>query len=191
MNVHTSEAQASLDFDSEVYTSADDVLATGECKVCGIRNMGMLTREAHLMGRHHTICMRAYERKLNELRVHSDRTELRPMARMSVLRDMYVSLLCFPTGTVDRLSREFGTTALRYASGMTTCQDLIDSLNKLNLDEEDAPASATCRVCLRSERTTVFEPCKHVVCCSTCADNVTECPICRAHIESRTRVYMS
>lgn len=51
-----------------------------------------------------------------------------------------------------------------------------------------APAAANvtweCLVCLESQRTELFKPCMHCVCCSTCADLVytsvlPQCPLCR------------
>ena len=46
-----------------------------------------------------------------------------------------------------------------------------------------------CVVCTFRRRDTLFVPCSHLVTCQECAQNVSECPICRQRIESRTRVH--
>ena len=44
---------------------------------------------------------------------------------------------------------------------------------------------AECVICMAAEKDTVFVPCYHYYCCSTCAQHVKACPICRAPIRGR------
>ena len=47
----------------------------------------------------------------------------------------------------------------------------------------------TCKVCLDNEVSLVFVPCGHLVTCSSCADHLTDCPVCRKRITSRIRTF--
>uniref|UniRef100_A0A8W8MJI9 RING-type domain-containing protein n=1 Tax=Magallana gigas TaxID=29159 RepID=A0A8W8MJI9_MAGGI len=40
-----------------------------------------------------------------------------------------------------------------------------------------------CKTCIIHYVTSVFTPCGHFVCCSECAPNHIECPVCRKKIE--------
>ena len=48
----------------------------------------------------------------------------------------------------------------------------------------------TCAVCLDKEVKRVFLPCKHLVCCSDCADFLSRCPYCREKIIAEVTVYI-
>eukprot|EP01001_Neometanema_parovale_P005828 NODE_2230_length_1473_cov_82.120741_g2118_i0.p1 GENE.NODE_2230_length_1473_cov_82.120741_g2118_i0~~NODE_2230_length_1473_cov_82.120741_g2118_i0.p1 ORF type:complete len:399 (-),score=33.05 NODE_2230_length_1473_cov_82.120741_g2118_i0:158-1354(-) len=45
-------------------------------------------------------------------------------------------------------------------------------------------ADRECIVCLDALRDVVFLPCRHSVCCQTCARSLTKCPLCRQDIAS-------
>ena len=47
----------------------------------------------------------------------------------------------------------------------------------------------TCSVCLDLPSQTVFSPCGHLSTCRDCGERLTSCPICRAAIVQRVRVY--
>lgn len=51
--------------------------------------------------------------------------------------------------------------------------------------------STTCIICMEAERTVVFMPCTHFACCQSCASVTSHCCICRAVIESASRVIVS
>lgn len=48
-----------------------------------------------------------------------------------------------------------------------------------------------CVVCMEADRDTVVMNCKHFVMCNACAHLVQECPICRAQILDRVKVFYS
>ncbi|XP_077868077.1 E3 ubiquitin-protein ligase MYLIP-like [Saccoglossus kowalevskii] len=50
--------------------------------------------------------------------------------------------------------------------------------------------SLVCKICMDEKMNTTFCPCGHMVCCSTCAGQCSECPICRMKIERIQTVYM-
>ena len=47
----------------------------------------------------------------------------------------------------------------------------------------------TCRICYVDERNTVFVRCGHMVACQLCAQQVSDCPVCRRPIEQVIRVW--
>ena len=50
-----------------------------------------------------------------------------------------------------------------------------------------------CKVCLSEESNTVFQPCHHISCCSSCAHRLdnARCPVCRAPINDVLPVYIA
>ena len=51
-----------------------------------------------------------------------------------------------------------------------------------------ATVAALCAICLDAPREVVFN-CDHYVLCGACAATVSECPVCRAPITERRRVF--
>ncbi|ELU15701.1 hypothetical protein CAPTEDRAFT_117158, partial [Capitella teleta] len=47
----------------------------------------------------------------------------------------------------------------------------------------------TCKVCLNAEVECIFLPCRHLACCSTCADQLVKCPVCQSEIERSVKPY--
>lgn len=60
----------------------------------------------------------------------------------------------------------------------------------LRKEEEEASCRNCCCVCTDGPIEAVLLPCRHQQLCMTCAEALTLCPVCRASIESRLRVYM-
>ena len=50
--------------------------------------------------------------------------------------------------------------------------------------------SLQCRVCMDAHIDTVFCPCGHVTCCTQCAQKLSNCPLCRASVDSIQTVYL-
>ena len=52
-------------------------------------------------------------------------------------------------------------------------------------------AGKECKICLTNPCDVIFEPCKHMCCCKSCALEVQQCPMCRGEIAGRTDVFIS
>ena len=65
----------------------------------------------------------------------------------------------------------------------------IDSLTQKNQQLQDDQLSSECVTCLTNKRTRLLEPCNHFCLCETCAPRSATCPVCRAYITRKTRVY--
>ena len=48
-----------------------------------------------------------------------------------------------------------------------------------------------CKVCFEQEVRVAFLPCTHYACCSLCANNLKECPMCRQRILGHLSIYRS
>ena len=48
-----------------------------------------------------------------------------------------------------------------------------------------------CKVCLDAYVGTLFLPCRHLLCCKECAENVQKCPLCRERIIGTIKVFVS
>jgi hypothetical protein len=47
-----------------------------------------------------------------------------------------------------------------------------------------------CTVCYDSAANIALVPCGHTVLCNRCASRVSECPVCRAKVQSRLRIFL-
>ncbi|KAJ5071832.1 hypothetical protein M0811_09992 [Anaeramoeba ignava] len=50
--------------------------------------------------------------------------------------------------------------------------------------------SDLCVVCFDKSKTVVFLPCRHCCCCDSCSMLVTNCPLCRAKINDRMKIFV-
>ena len=56
--------------------------------------------------------------------------------------------------------------------------------------EQSTPTtSMDCKVCFDRQIEVLFIPCKHLVCCATCAALSKTCPVCRRHVSETLRVF--
>lgn len=55
----------------------------------------------------------------------------------------------------------------------------------------DGPGSSECVVCMETGSQVIFLPCGHVCCCQVCSDALQNCPLCRANISQRIRLFHS
>ena len=62
--------------------------------------------------------------------------------------------------------------------------------SELSAECDDLQAKVTCKICLDSKIQVLFLPCRHLVCCENCANEVRECPLCRASIEGIVKVFL-
>lgn len=53
----------------------------------------------------------------------------------------------------------------------------------------DGPGSSECVVCMETGAQVIFLPCGHVCCCQVCSDALQNCPLCRANISQRIRLF--
>jgi hypothetical protein len=63
-------------------------------------------------------------------------------------------------------------------------------LSSAGVDAAADPEARLCVICLTEAKDTVIVPCGHCCSCSTCAANLTACPMCRGKIQFRQRVYV-
>ncbi len=72
---------------------------------------------------------------------------------------------------------------------------VASSLSKAVIDSptQEAHDSKCCIICLSGPKEMCFVPCGHVCCCSTCAatPSLRTCPICRAKIGTRVKIFLS
>ena len=60
----------------------------------------------------------------------------------------------------------------------------------LRRDNERMTEERRCKKCNRSQVETLFLPCRHLVACEVCADEVEDCFVCGTKILGTVRVYM-
>ena len=61
-----------------------------------------------------------------------------------------------------------------------TKQKLTDLLAE---EVENIKLKFSCKVCFENLAERVFQPCGHLTCCRTCANQLKDCPICRTRID--------
>jgi baculoviral IAP repeat-containing protein 7/8 len=62
-----------------------------------------------------------------------------------------------------------------------------------SLAEAAKPVShtTTCKICYDAEVSQLFSPCGHVMACATCAKCIDVCPMCRAPVKQKIKVFFS
>ncbi|KAA8584688.1 hypothetical protein FQN60_008473 [Etheostoma spectabile] len=55
----------------------------------------------------------------------------------------------------------------------------------------DGPGGSECVVCMETGSQVIFLPCGHACCCQVCSGALQNCPLCRANISQRIRLYHS
>ena len=69
-------------------------------------------------------------------------------------------------------------------------RDQEEELGRRAARYEAAQEERNCVICLATPSNVVFSPCGHLSCCQACAD-IDQCPICRADIQNKMRVFFS
>merc|ERR1712196_178698 len=63
-----------------------------------------------------------------------------------------------------------------------------NALRAMRSEISEAHQLNTCCVCLDNPRSIVLQPCWHHVLCSSCAESLSICPICRTPILAKNRI---
>jgi len=50
---------------------------------------------------------------------------------------------------------------------------------------------AECAICLERAREVAFDPCGHLIVCTVCAEDCSECPVCRVEVRRKIRTYLA
>jgi len=100
---------------------------------------------------------------------------------------------------VSRRISENGA-ALIYQNNVTLASKYGDDLNvafyirPISIQLIEIPENDTqlrCVICMTRQRNMLFNPCRHICCCSECAyNNIHECPICRQVISEQFAIYL-
>ncbi|KAI8809362.1 hypothetical protein BJ742DRAFT_234415 [Cladochytrium replicatum] len=64
------------------------------------------------------------------------------------------------------------------------------STTGLNSNTDGIPESEICSICLSRRRDTLLLECSHFFFCNECSLQLTNCPVCRAHIVRRVKMYI-
>ena len=60
-------------------------------------------------------------------------------------------------------------------------------MNKLFRRSDAAPA---CKICMDGDITMVLLPCRHLLCCERCAEQLKKCPWCRSSILGTLKTFL-
>uniref|UniRef100_A0A7S2CWL4 RING-type domain-containing protein n=1 Tax=Haptolina brevifila TaxID=156173 RepID=A0A7S2CWL4_9EUKA len=73
-------------------------------------------------------------------------------------------------------------------NGLRAILQRKEELRELKRQQEEARTQ--CIVCMSATRQTLFVPCGHITCCTSCGARVQSCPSCRSTIDQRVRAYV-
>ena len=144
--------------------------------------------DEHVNGIQHMSQYGEYLRKYSQL-MHVSST-LHPNVRMCEQRLCIAYDMIIETPGTARA--ELWETCFRYALGQRTYSEILRRIVNGPDEppaEEASSRTAQCVCCWSNARTTLLRPCKHVVACRSCADRLSECPICRQPISEIEDVF--
>ena len=181
-DLSTPEKVALADFERGIIADDDSLVMYGVCIVCN----EMASCQHARMARHNEN-VRLYNFTLSELlRVSSSRKGVRRDPRSCIVQYLEDNLM-------PPVTNRWWKRAAQYVMGDVALTSLLSQ----NVEQEDSTSSAApdqslrCVVCMNTVRRIMFSPCRHVLCCATCSNHVTRCPVCRSGIEERTVVFLS
>lgn len=67
--------------------------------------------------------------------------------------------------------------------------DSLDEKIKSNTDKLNLISNPICVICTENKITLAFNPCGHLVCCSSCVNKIDKCPICKSKINSKLKIF--
>jgi len=78
-----------------------------------------------------------------------------------------------------------------YLLHLRQVEEELEDLRREQEDQQNVLSrDMICTVCLVATRNALLVPCYHLVTCINCASMMDTCPVCRQHINERTRVYV-
>ena len=183
-DVHTARVSAVTDFEHAHMSKRVDFICKNQqyCLLCR-QDVQECDIDEHVESADHMAQYGEYLSKYSQL-MHVSASMHPNVSRCDQrLCIAYDLILDAPRSTRDKL----WDTSFRYALGQRTYTDLLrcaaeDSPEDTAAAGEDASRSSLCVCCWSSSRSTLLRPCKHVVVCRTCANRLTECPVCRQTI---------
>ena len=69
--------------------------------------------------------------------------------------------------------------------------DIPQSSVALSKDASHSTEAALCKICYSLDMCILFRPCGHLLTCRSCADQLSNCPICRCPIFEKIRAFVS
>ncbi|KYN06128.1 Baculoviral IAP repeat-containing protein 3 [Cyphomyrmex costatus] len=70
------------------------------------------------------------------------------------------------------------------------CENIVKRFLNSNNLKVSVEYKSLCKICFGKDLEVLFLPCKHLIACEQCAQNVTECRVCRMVVERTLRVYI-
>ncbi len=67
--------------------------------------------------------------------------------------------------------------------------DSFKSVGDDSSESSNKQKSMECLICYDRCKNIIFLPCAHLTCCVQCSVSMTNCPLCRKHIEATIRTY--
>lgn len=89
--------------------------------------------------------------------------------------------------TVYKLKKENGEES--EIGNMDELKELIPEMNIAEKKDNDNIGKYTCRICLDGDVECLFSPCNHLVSCTKCSIKVDKCPVCRAAVENKIKIF--
>ncbi|KAF5398325.1 hypothetical protein PHET_08185 [Paragonimus heterotremus] len=96
--------------------------------------------------------------------------------------------------TVPQLKRLLADHNVTY-SGLREKSEFVEEVKRLWRTHRHLSNSANCEkaccVCLNAVPDCALDPCGHVAMCYECAVGLTDCPVCRRHVQRVLRIYFA
>ncbi|KAK4019289.1 hypothetical protein OUZ56_001315 [Daphnia magna] len=67
----------------------------------------------------------------------------------------------------------------------------VRSQTPVNKDVSQLSEASLCKICYTQDMSILFRPCGHLLTCKACADQFSNCPICRCPIFEKIRAFVS
>ncbi|KAG5567616.1 hypothetical protein RHGRI_002978 [Rhododendron griersonianum] len=86
-------------------------------------------------------------------------------------------------------SRVLAAAAKRQRQDNESSDGKAENGSESDSSKKDRLMPNLCVICLEQEYNSVFVPCGHMCCCTSCSSHLTNCPLCRGRIEQVVRTF--
>lgn len=77
------------------------------------------------------------------------------------------------------------------SSDINLLAEISPGADVTNKDASHSTEASLCKICYSLDMSILFRPCGHLLTCRSCADQLSNCPICRCPIFEKIRAFVS
>lgn len=112
------------------------------------------------------------------------------LKRLNMMISLIKSIQFYQNAISYSRSSTIPTFATSNLIQQASCPSITQLQNQLDEEKRRANEASMCILCYERNKCVAFRPCGHVCSCESCSRRVDQCPLCRAPVQQRVRVFI-